>query len=282
MSRKATTMNRQQRRAALTRARRAEADLRSQAPGPKAHAKARRAFEIIKKAPHTPLGMRANLYSKCVAGVAVLGALQHRGIPEGNSPFHYASLLGQQTASLFAAATLDDVLTVLIEERPDGKWSWDVVVDNGLIFGSREMDPCASRAEAEEAASKGLSMIGRAAEPASDYAPEPEPDQKLQIRVNKTTYVVRNLVAHPGFEQALAEAIRVERTTFDGLMARFANLVLLEGADSHPVALAMLANCGWTHLTQPILDNFCAANGIDDSEKPSATPNRERVSPTMH
>ena len=281
MSRK-TTMNRQQRRAALSRARQAEADLRSQAPDPKAHAKARSAFEIIKEAAHIRLETRPNLYSKCVAGVAVLAALQERGIPKDDSPFHYTSLMGQQTASLFAVATLDDVLTVLIEERSDGKWSWDVVVDNGLIFGSREMDPCASRAEAEEAALKGLSMIGRAAEPASDYVPEPEPDQKLQIRVNKTIYVVQKLVADPRFEQALAEAIRVERTTFDGLMARFANLVLLEGADSHPVALTTLANCGWTHLTQQILDDFCEANRIDDWENPSQTPNRDRVSPAIH
>jgi hypothetical protein len=271
-------MNRQQRRAALTRARRAEADLRSQASYPKA----RRAFEIIKQASHTRVGTRTNLYSKCVDGVAVLEALRQRGIQEANSPFHYTSLLGQQTASLLAAATLDDVLTVLIDERPDGKWSWDVVLDNGLIFGSCEMDPCASRAEAEEDALKGLSMIGRAPKPASDYVPEPEPEDKLQIRVNGTTYRVQNVTADPRFEHVLAEAIRLEQTTFDGLMARFANLVLVEGADSHPAALAMLANCGWTHLTQQILQDFCETNGIDDWEKPSQTPNRERVPLAIH
>jgi len=91
---------------------------------------------------------------------------------------------------------------------------------------------------------------------------------------------VQNLTADPRFQQALAEAIRIERTTFDGLMARFANLVLVEGADSHPVALAMLANCGWTHLTQQILKNFCEANGVDDLEK--ETPNRERAPLAIH
>ena len=89
-----TAMNRQQRRAALTRARRAEVDLRSQGSCPKARVKARRAFEIIKQASHTRVGTRTNLYSKCVDGVAVLGALQDRGIQETN-PFHYKSPLGQ-------------------------------------------------------------------------------------------------------------------------------------------------------------------------------------------
>ena len=58
--------------------------------------------------------------------------------------------------------------------------------------------------------------------------------------------------------------MRIEGTTCDGLLARFAKLVLLDGAENHPVALTTLANCDWTHVTQEILENFCAANGIDD------------------
>ena len=58
--------------------------------------------------------------------------------------------------------------------------------------------------------------------------------------------------------------MRIEGTTYEGLLARFANLVLVDGVEKHVVALTILANCGWTAVTQEILDNFCAANGVDD------------------
>jgi len=277
------TMNRKQRRAAQACARRAEkSEFGSQEHDRKTRMKARKAFDIIKEASHTRLGTRTNLYSKCAAGVAVFETLRGRGVPKVAVPFTYTSLRGQQTALLFAEATLDNMLTVLIEERPDRKWSWDIVVDNGLIFGSCEMEPCASYEEAEERAWEGLRMIGRAAEPASDYVPEPEPEKRLQIRVDRTTYKVPNVTADPRFEKMLVGAIKAEGTTFDGLIARFANLVLVEGADSHPVALAVLANCGWTHLTQQLLEDFCDANGIVDLEKVSDTPKQELPSPVIH
>lgn len=258
-------MNRQQRRAARAQARRAEkAIIGARQVDAGTRAKARKAFEIIKHACPTMLGTRPNLYSKCVDGVRVFEALRKLTIPVSEEPFHYGSLLGQQTAHLFAEVALDNVLSVLIEEAPDHKWSWNIVVDNGLIFGSREIEPCASREEAEQGALMGLATIGRSAEPAPDYTPELEPEKKLQIRVNGTVYVVPKISDDPWFPDAVTGAMRVEGTTYEGLLARFANLVLVDGVENHPVALMMLANWGWTGVTQEILENFRAANGVDD------------------
>jgi hypothetical protein len=69
--------------------------------------------------------------------------------------------------------------------------------------------------------------------------------------------------------------MRAEGTTYAGLLARFANLVLIDGAENHPVALTVLANCGWTTVTQDILDNFCEANGVDDLRASSAAPDEK-------
>ena len=99
-------------------------------------------------------------------------------------------------------------------------------------------------------------MIGRSAKPGPDYVPEAEPDQKLWIRINGTGYVVQKVSDDPKFLEALREGMRIEGTTCDGLLARFAKLVLLDGAENHPVALTTLANCDWTHVTQEILENF--------------------------
>jgi hypothetical protein len=32
------------------------------------------------------------------------------------------------------------------------------------------------------------------------------------------------------------------------------------------VLLTVLANCGWTHVAQVVLDDFCGVNGIDVNE----------------
>jgi hypothetical protein len=126
------------------------------------------------------------------------------------------------------------------------------------------MEPCASREEAEKCALIGLSFIGSSLRPATDYKPEPAPEEKLQIRVNGTGYAVPRLSDHPRFLDALAAGMRAEGTTYEGLLARFANLVLVDGVEKHLWALTILANCGWTAVTQEILENYCAANGIDD------------------
>jgi len=199
-----------------------------------------------------------------VEGVRFFDTLRQHPISESEEPFHYSSLRGQQNASLFTEVTLDNVLIVLVEERHDHKWSWDIVVDNGLIFGSLGTEPCASREEAEQRALAGLAMIGRSAEPAPDYVPETEPDKKLQIRVNGIGYVVPKLSDDPGFGDVLNEGMRIAGTTYDGLLARLANLVVVDGVENHTAAMTILANCGWADVTQEILESFCAANGIDE------------------
>jgi hypothetical protein len=65
-------------------------------------------------------------------------------------------------------------------------------------------------------------------------------------------------------------------------LARFANLVLVDGVDNHRVALTMLANCGWTHVTLQILEDFCAANGIDMDEAPETPATAGPPSRILH
>ena len=279
-------MNRQQRRAAQAQARRAEkATIGSEKIDPETRTKARKAVQIIKRECPTLITTRSNLYRKCMDGVTVFEVLRRRDIPKSDDPFHYRSLLGQQTAHLFTEATLDNVLTVLIEETADRKWSWHVVLDNGLVFGSREIDPCASREEAEESALAGLGVIGSSAEPAPDYTPEVAPEEKLQIRVNGKAYVVRRIFDDPKFSYFLTEAMEFEGTTYEGLLARLANFVLVDGVKNHPAALTVLANCGWAAVTQEILEDFCAANGVDDLWASSDAQNdeaRHAIRPLVH
>ena len=268
-----TKINRKQRRTTRARARRDEkAGIGSHKGVPGVRVKARRAFEIIKQASSTSVGTRPGVYGECVKGVAVLAALLQRGIPKPDEPLRYRTLASQQMAPLLAQATLDDVLTVLIHERPDHKWSWDIVIDvGGVIFGSPERHPCESREEAEECALVSLSCIGAPVEAAPGYTPIADPENKLQIRVNGAPYIVKKIRNDPRFDEAIIGAMRIEQITYDGLLARFANLVLVDGVDNHRVALTILANCGWTHVTQKILEDFCVANGVDMDEAP-ATP----------
>jgi hypothetical protein len=280
-----TPMNRKQRRATQARARRDEkAEIGSHKVDPGARVKALRAFEIIKRASPTRLGTRPGIYSECIEGTAVLEALRQRGISKPDEPVPYTTLAGQRAASVLADATVDSVLTVLIHEGPDHKWSWRIVVDvnNGIILGSPEGEPCESREDAEKGALSGLGVIGATPAPAPDYEPVAEPDDKLQIRVNGVVYIVRKVGDDPKFDQAIIGAMRIEQTTFDGLMARFANLVLVEGADNHPTALTVLANYGWTHVTPQILEDFCAANDVDMDEAHSTPAMAESASRVVH
>jgi hypothetical protein len=279
------TMNRKQRRTTQARARRDEkTEIRSHKVDPGARVKARRAFEIIKRASYTNVGTRPGIYSECVEGMAVLEALRQRGISKSDGPLRYRTLAGQQMGSQLADATVDSVLAVLIHERPDHKWSWDIVVDvyDGVIFGSPEGSPCESREDAEEGALSGLGIIGATAEPAPGYEPVAEPDDNVQIRVNNVAYIVEKICDDAILDEAIIGAMRIEQTTYDGLMARFANLVLVDGADNHLVALTILANCGWTHVTPQILEDFCAANGVDMYEAPSTPATAEPASRVVH
>jgi hypothetical protein len=168
--------------------------------------RARKTLDIIKQSGcTTPAATRPNLYKRCVEGVTLFETLRGRVRPGSHGPFRYSSLLGQQTADLVSQLTLDNVMAVLMDKTPDQKWAYDIVLDNGVIFGSPETQPYASREEAEKSALAGLSMLGYSAEPAADYVLEPESEKKQQVRVNDTTYVVSRLDNRPEFRCAIAE-----------------------------------------------------------------------------
>jgi hypothetical protein len=241
-----------------------------------ARIKAHRAFSRIKESSPTLLATRVNLYKKCLDGVSVFEALRPRVTPRSNVA-SYTSLTGQRTAPLFAAATLDNVLTVLIDETVDHKWQWDVVTDiPGLTFGSPIGQSCASREEAEKCAICGLEMLGAEQTPSEDFRNTDVSDAGLQIRVNGDTYIVPEWP-----DDFLSYAVSMGKvhysTTGDALLAIVADNVL---RDTYPpgrksefkaIALGLLANCGWTHLTREVLDEFCAANGINLSEATAGT-----------
>jgi len=234
-----------------------------------ARAKALKALQIIKSGSPELLATRPNLYKQCLDGVATFEALRPRVTPQ-IGPGYYFSLSGQQSAALFAAATRDNVLTVLIHETADHKWAWDVVTDiPGLVFGSPTSEPCATREEAEQdAVSSGLGMLGVELISREGYEPVPEADTKRQIVLNDCTYIVRAM-PREWVICGITEGMREFSLSTDALLASFANTLL---RDRHPsyaakvVLLTLLNNCGWTHVTQEVLDDFCAANGIDMSE----------------
>ena len=227
--------------------------------------KARKALQIIKEDSPALLATRPNLYKRCLDGVATFEALRARVTPQ-TGPGTYCSLKGQQSAPLFAAASLDNVLTVLLYETADHKWEWDAVTDiPGLVFGSPTSRPYATREEAEQAAVSGLEMLGVDQKPAGGYVPVPDPDTKIQIRLDGRAYTVCAL-PEECVTYAITMGMREFSLTKDALLASFANTLLRDRQTSYAanaVLLTLLANCGWTDVTQEVLDDFCAANGID-------------------
>jgi hypothetical protein len=129
-----------------------------------------------------------NLYKHCLEGVAAFERLT----PPADTA-RYGSLMGQQAAGRFAAASLDNVLTVLIGETADHKWQFDIVTDvPGVCFGPPVGRPLASRDEAEKGALAGLALLGAPLQPADDYEPE-DLDRWEPIRVHGTMYHVAKL-----------------------------------------------------------------------------------------
>jgi hypothetical protein len=136
-----------------------------------AQLRARKAVDVIRRESLTIMATwNGNLYKRCLEGVAEFERLRPRAKP-ATAPALYCSLIGQQAAGEFAAASLDSVLTVLIGETADHKWHYDIVTDiPGVCFGSPVGRPLASREEAEKAALGGLALLGAPLQPADDYA----------------------------------------------------------------------------------------------------------------
>jgi hypothetical protein len=246
---------------------------RQSRPSGQAHIKAHKALHIIKEYSPTRLATRPNLYKRCLDGVATFEALRPRVTPHTESQT-YSTLAGQQFARMFATASLDNVLTVLIYETTNHKWECHMVTDvPGLIFGSPGSRPYATREEAEQAVIVALGGLGIEHKPAEGYEPIRDPDTKRQIRVNGDIYIVCEWPEEM-VNRSIRLGMQMHSLTEDALLARFADMLLREDYppnavhEAKTVALSLLANCGWTHVTQEVVDDFCAANGIDMGEAP--------------
>ena len=242
-----------------------------------AQLRARKAVDIIRGESLTIMATwNGNLYKRCLEGVAEFERLRTRVKP-ATAPARYCSLIGQEAAGQFAAASLDNVLTVLIGETKDHEWQYDIVTDvPGVCFGSPVGRPLASREEAENGALGGLALLGAPLEPADDYEPEDLAGLK-PIRVNRSVFGVAK-VMYEQLSMPLFEICRDLGLTLDELQIIFARM-LLDDAAGHPVrcrmltslapdqaksvALGALANFGWSHVSEEVVEGFAAANGID-------------------
>jgi hypothetical protein len=89
--------------------------------------------------------------------------------------------------------------------------------------------------------------------------------------VNGKPYIV-SVVPEETIADLTTDLMCTASLTEDVLLAIMASMLLreeiLSGADSRFVsaALTLLANRGWTHITKEVLDDFCAANGINLGE----------------
>jgi hypothetical protein len=239
--------------------------------------RARKAVNVIRRESLTIMATwKGNLYKRCLEGVAEFERLRPRVKP-ATEPARYCSLMGQQAAGQFAAASLDNVLTVLIGETADDKWQYDIVTDiPGVCFGSPIGRPLASREEAEKRALGGLALLGAPLQPADDYEPE-DLDGRKPIRVNRSVFGVAT-VTYEQLEMPVLKICRDLGLTSDELQIIFARM-LLDDAAGHPVrwqvltsltpdqaknvALGVLANSGWSHVSEEVVEGFAADNGID-------------------
>jgi len=108
-------------------------------------------------------------------------------------------------------------------------------------------------------------MLGVEQIPGEGYELVPDADTKRQILLNDCTYIVRAM-PREWVICGITEGMREFSLSKDALLASFANTLLRDRQTSYAanaVLLTLLANCGWTDVTQEVLDDFCAANGID-------------------
>jgi hypothetical protein len=241
-----------------------------------APSRARKAVEIIRRGSLTIMATwNGNLYKRCLEGVAEFERLRPLVKP-ATKTVRYSSLMGQQVARFLPAASLDNVLTVLIGETPDHKWQWDIVTDvPGLCFGAPVGRPLTSREEAEKRALAGLALMGAPHRPADDDE-FGSLDHWEGIRVNGTMYHVAKLT-HDQLLMLFSHMYRGLDLSRDEVQINLAQMLLADVAgDPVPpgaltsasydelksVALAVLANTGWTHVSEDVLEGFAAANGV--------------------
>jgi hypothetical protein len=242
-----------------------------------ARLRARKAVDVIRRGSLTIMATwNGDLYKRCLEGVAEFEQLRPRAKP-ATEPARYCSLMGQRVAGRFAACSLDNVLTVLIGETADHKWQFDIVTDiPGVCFGSPVGRPLASREEAEKGALGGLALFGAPSQSADDYEPE-DLDRWEPIRVNCTMYGMAKL-RDEQWSMPFLEICRELGLTPDEVQIIFARMLLDDAAghsapcrvltsltrdQARNVALGVLANSGWSQVSEEVLEGFAAANGID-------------------
>jgi hypothetical protein len=231
-------------------------------------ARGRQAFELVQQHGSTRMASIPNLYKTCMDGVAIAAEVIAKGIePPETLPLRYSSLTGQASAVKFTAATLDDVLSIILAEQPDHTWTFDIVVNDSLIYGIAEGESVASREAAIEGARKSLSLLGHPWEAAEGYEPCENPDDWCQLRIGSgaatKTYRVPS-APEEYLREAVEGGMKADNCSFAVIQARLANLVCNDGGiEEHPVAACFLANLGWTHINQSILESFCAKYKVD-------------------
>jgi hypothetical protein len=89
--------------------------------------------------------------------------------------------------------------------------------------------------------------------------------------VNGDIYVVSEWPAEMIY-QSIRLGMQMHLGTEDALLAKLGNMLLQERYppnirdEAKTMALSLLANCGWTHVTPEVLEDFCAAYGIEMGE----------------
>jgi hypothetical protein len=111
-------------------------------------------------------------------------------------------------------------------------------------------------------------MLGQPATPALGYEPGADPDSRRQIRLDGDLYTVSKLPDEVAFT-LIPEMMKEMSMSYEALQAHFAHSLLHRKYSSDGVivgTLTLLANSGWTHINEEVLEIFCAANNLDMGE----------------
>jgi hypothetical protein len=220
---------------------------------------------LIKEKSPTVLLPRIN-YKKLKDGYREFERLRPRVMQQETA--YYASSGLQHHAADFEKATLDDVLSVLIEPDPKGGWRWDIILTFTAV-GSSEGFPCQTREEAEERVLQSLGALGCKHEPLPGFEPVEDTSKVLEIFFDhpngkRVRYNAPNPEAAES--QKLWDEVSGVFPTLsaDEVLAVVATAVLT-GTDEviRKILLTLLALCKWTHVTNEIIYQYCEEHEVD-------------------
>jgi hypothetical protein len=228
--------------------------------------RAREALAIAQGSPVLKAIWHGHLYKRCLDGIADLNRLRQLVGPiEPNKDGDYNTSRGKELADAFENLTIDNVLTVLIGETKPGEWRYDLILDNGIGFGSPVATPEKSREEAEKGIVAVLGCFGHKSKPMRNY------EDDAIIRVNGNVYPVpMNDELETFLDKAVKDCMSRTGVTLDQQQVLYAKILLDHDCGVEPrfkippvLAAAYLVCFGWTHVSQEIIDGFAAANGVD-------------------